>query len=263
MNLKEALEYAGRLARLAGKLQLENWGRTDLAVDTKASAIDLVTTIDRQSEALILRGLQDKFPDHAFLAEESAASGSKLASYRWVIDPLDGTTNYAQGLPIFTVSIALEHNGQAVLGVVYAPVTGELFTALRGEGAYCNGRPLRVSDKAELINSVLATGFPYDVATHGVNNVDYFADLLLRVRGIRRFGSAAYDLACVASGRFDGYWELGLSPWDVAAGCLLVEEAGGVIVPFRTDRKVSLIAGNVKLCELIRQALDCVEQRRG
>ena len=242
-SLEKALESVQGVAREVGRMQRENLGRQDLLMDRKSTSIDIVTEIDRRSEEFIVGFLRKEYPAHAILAEESGESGQE-SEYRWVIDPLDGTTNYAQGLPIFAVSIALEHRGEAILGVVYEPVTDEMFASIRGQGAYCNGQRLQVGRKTELIQCVLATGFPYDLASHPVNNVDYFTGMAPITRAIRRMGAAAYDLACVASGKFDGFWELQLSPWDVAASMLFVREAGGVIIPFRTDRKISIVAGN-------------------
>ena len=242
-SLEKTLESVQGVAREVGRIQRENLGRQDLLMDRKSTSIDIVTEIDRRSEEFIVGFLRKEYPAHAILAEESGESGQE-SEYRWVIDPLDGTTNYAQGLPIFAVSIALEHRGEAILGVVYEPVTDEMFASIRGQGAYCNGQRLQVGRKTELIQCVLATGFPYDIASHPVNNVDYFTGMAPKTRAIRRMGAAAYDLACVASGKFDGFWELQLSPWDVAASMLFVREAGGVIIPFRTDRKISIVAGN-------------------
>ncbi|HWR10109.1 inositol monophosphatase family protein [Sporomusa sp.] len=226
-----------------GKLQQENLGSAKLAFAIKSTAIDIVTEIDKKSEEKIIAFVKEYYPSHAVLAEESGRSEAQ-SDYLWIIDPLDGTTNYAQGLPIFSISIALEYRGQTILGMVYAPVLDELYYAVRGQGAFLNNRPIHVSNKTQLLDSVLATGFPYDVAEHPANNINYFTRLLPKTRAIRRFGSAAYDLASVACGRFDGYWELNLSQWDAAAGILLVEEAGGIVAPFRQDRKVSIIAGN-------------------
>ena len=242
-SLEKASAELQDIARKVGSMQRENLGRRDLIMDRKSTSIDLVTEIDRRSEDIIVGFLRQEYPDHAILAEESGESGQE-SEYRWIIDPLDGTTNYAQGLPIFAVSIALEYRREAVLGIVYEPVTDEMFTAIRGQGAYRNGKRLQVSDKKELIDCVLATGFPYDIATHPVNNIDYFISMATKARAIRRMGSAAYDLACVASGGFDGFWEMSLSPWDAAAAMLVVKEAGGVVWPFRNDRKISIVAGN-------------------
>jgi len=183
------------------------------------------------------------------------------SDYVWIIDPFDGTTNYAQGLPVFSVSIALQYKGETVLGVVYAPVIGQLFTAIKGHGAYLNGERLQVSAKTDLPHCVLATGFPYDIADNPANNVKYFSEIVLKARAVRRMGSAAYDLACVAAGKFDGYWELKLSPWDVAAAVLMVQEAGGTVIPFRNDRGISIIAGNATICQKIYDEIKSIDER--
>ena len=259
VSLDKAMDAMQGIARKVGTMQRENLGRRDLVMDRKSTTIDLVTEIDRASDDLIVGYLHQEYPDHAILAEESGESG-QASEYRWVIDPLDGTTNYAQGLPIFAVSIALEYRKEPVLGIVYEPVTDEMFTAIRGQGAYLNGKRLHIGGKTELIECVLATGFPYDIATHPVNNVDYFIRMAPKARAIRRMGAAAYDLACVASGSFDGFWEMALSPWDAAAATLLVTEAGGVVWPFRTDRKISIVAGNECVSRQMMAVLRQVDQ---
>jgi myo-inositol-1(or 4)-monophosphatase len=195
-------------------------------VHRKSSAVNLVTEIDRGAEALILTALRARFPEHAILAEESGeVAGS--AEYRWVIDPLDGTTNFVHGLPIYAVSIGLLVAGRPTLGVVYDPNLDECFVAERGRGATVNGRPLRVSDTAALDEALLATGFPYNIRETADTNLAEYGAFAVRCRVVRALGSAALGLAWVAAGRLDAYWELRLSPWDVAAGALAVEEAGG------------------------------------
>jgi myo-inositol-1(or 4)-monophosphatase len=193
--------------------------------------INLVTEMDLLSEKIIVDEIERHFPDHAVLAEERPAV-EKTSRFLWIIDPLDGTTNYAHGYPVFSVSIALAREGQIVLGVVYDPTRDELFTAERGKGARLNGRKIRVSSEANLSRSLLATGFPYDLRETTVNNFDHFRHLALRAQAVRRGGSAALDLCYVAAGRFDGYWEMKLGPWDIAAGTLMVAEAGGQITDF-------------------------------
>lgn len=190
--------------------------------------IDLVTEMDRRSEQIVVEHIRQAFPDHGILAEEGARIDS-ASGYLWVIDPLDGTTNYAHGYPQFAVSIGLEHAGEIVLGVVYDPLREELFSALRGEGAFLNGRKIAVSPTATLIRSLLATGFPYDRAVSAVNNLNCFNAMIMACQEIRRNGSAALDLCNLAAGRLDGYWEQKLRPWDVAAGSLIVREAGGAV----------------------------------
>jgi myo-inositol-1(or 4)-monophosphatase len=202
--------------------------------------VNLVTEVDKISEETILEILKKNFPDHAILTEESKEfipENRKLKPvYEWIIDPLDGTTNYAHGLPIYCVSIALEENGKIILGVVYNPNLDELFVAEKGKGAFLScgkiKRRISVSQTTQLSQSLLATGFPYDIRTSKINNLDHFANFYKRAQAVRRGGSAALDLCYLAMGRFDGFWELKLSPWDTAAGSLLVEEAGGKVTDF-------------------------------
>jgi myo-inositol-1(or 4)-monophosphatase len=225
------LGVAEEIARDAGRLLLERVGRP-LEVRKKGEA-DLVTEADRASEALILRRLRDAFPSHAILSEEAGgAARSTGATPLWVVDPLDGTTNYAHGLPIWSVSIACLIRGQPVVGVVFDPSRAECFSAMRGGGAHLAGRPIRVSSEGTLSEAFLVTGFPYDVRTDSVDNLDHFARFIKASRAVRRLGSAAIDLAYVACGRFDGFWEMKIEVWDMAAGSLIVEEAGGVVRDF-------------------------------
>jgi len=177
---------------------------------------------------LIIDSIKRNFPDHGILSEESPAI-TGTGKLRWIIDPLDGTTNYSHGYPVFCVSIALENEGVIVLGVIYDPMREDMFVAVRGKGAYLNNKKLKVSSVKNISRSLLATGFPYDIRESKENNLDYFNAMAVKVQAIRRAGSAALDLAYLAAGRFDGFWELKLKPWDTAAGCLMVEEAGGVI----------------------------------
>lgn len=197
-------------------------------VDFKG-AIDLVTEMDRKVERFIGRELARAFPDHDLLAEEAQGNLASGSEFRWVVDPLDGTTNYAHGLPIYSVSMALEHRGKIVVGVVYQPALDELFSAQIGRGARLNGKRIAVSSKTRLEHSLLVTGFPYDMHTTRDDNLKYFGLFCKRARAVRRLGSAALDLCYVACGRFDGYWEMKLSPWDVAAGSLIATEAGAKI----------------------------------
>jgi len=222
----EILELAQRLAREAGKIQRERY-ETDIAVHTKGSAINLVTEVDHACEALIIGALARERSDDAVLAEEGGGEDRPGAAWRWVIDPLDGTTNYAHGYPRFCVSIGVEHHDVRTVGVVYDPLLDEMYSAVRGEGATLNGRSIRVSEQTELGHSLIATGFAYDVQRSPEDNLDHFAAVIKQARAVRRDGAAALDLCYVAAGRFDGFWELKLHPWDVAAGLLIVEEAGG------------------------------------
>ncbi len=219
-------EFAVSTAKEAGQL-LKNQLSIPHTIDYKGR-INLVTEADRMSEALILERIQQHFPGHSILAEESPER-DQSPEYRWIIDPLDGTTNYAHGYPVFCVSIALEQDQRIVVGVVYNPMLDELFLAEEGRGAWLNGRRIQVSDSDDLSRSLLATGFPYDIRESELNNLNHFNSLVMEAQAIRRAGSAALDMAYVAAGRFDGFWELKLMPWDTAAASLLVREAGGSI----------------------------------
>jgi myo-inositol-1(or 4)-monophosphatase len=212
----------------AGAMQLAGAG--DLHVEKKG-AIDLVTEIDRQVEQMFRALIAERFPEHAVLAEEFEARGDREreSRYCWVFDPVDGTTNYAHGLPIFCCAASLEIDGQPAIAAVYDPSRRELFTAEKGAGAWLNGAPMRVSTAATLIDSLLCTGFPYTVHENPDELVALFGEFLKHARAVRRLGSAAIDLCYVAAGRLDGFWEAHLNPWDVSAGALLVTEAGGQV----------------------------------
>lgn len=225
------LELAIRAAREAGALLLDGLGRR-IEVSHKGP-IDLVTEVDLASEALITDLISTHYPRHAILAEEEGAMGAAPgAEYRWLVDPLDGTTNYAHGYPCFCVSIAVERRGEVVVGVVYDPTRDELFVAEKGAGARLNNRAVRVSDTAPLAASLLVTGFPYAISEQEFTNLGHFHDFSLHGQAVRRDGSAALDLCYVSCGRFDGFWELALKPWDTAAGTLIVTEAGGRVTGF-------------------------------
>jgi myo-inositol-1(or 4)-monophosphatase len=221
------LNFAIQTARDAGRILGEKFGRK-IQISNKG-AIDLVTEADLASEKLIVERIQTYYPRHSILAEESGstvAAGPEKSDFRWIVDPLDGTTNYAHGYPCFCVSIGLEHQGQLVIGVIYDPIRDELFSAERGQGATLNGRRIRVSEVDQLSVALLCTGFPYDVRDRG-DFARHFSNFIMHSQGVRRDGSAAMDMASVACGRFEGFWEEGLHPWDVAAGIVIVEEAGG------------------------------------
>lgn len=256
------VELAIDVARSAGKVLLDLYER-DLHLETKSSAIDLVTEADRRAERLILDRIRSAYPRHAVISEESGqvSEGDDLL---WLIDPLDGTTNFAHTFPQFGVSIALYEGLRPALGVVHDPLRGETFAAVRGEGAWMSSRrhprrELRVTGRTNLSTCLLATGFHYSRASVQQDNVEEFGRMIGKVRGIRRAGSAALDLAYVAAGRLDGFWEYHLAPWDTAAGAVLVAEAGGVLR--RLDGspwdpwQPNIVAANAKLLEVMREAL--------
>jgi len=219
--------FAIETVRDAGQILLEKFGRK-IKISKKGD-IDLVTEADLASEALIIERIRSYYPKHSILAEES---GNAVViggdSWKWIIDPLDGTTNYAHGYPCFCVTIALEHEGEIVLGVTFDPTRNELFAAEKSRGATLNGKPIRISETGSIADSLIVTGFPYDFKDRP-QFARHLTSFLLESRGIRRDGSAAIDMAYVACGRYDGFWEEGLNPWDVAAGKLLIEEAGGIV----------------------------------
>ena len=223
------LDFAIRLAQDAGRLLRDRFG-TRIDVSHKG-AINLVTDVDLASEQLIRDSIANHYPRHEVLAEEGGL-GETRSEYRWIIDPLDGTTNYAHSYPVFCVSIALEYRGETLLGVVYDPMRDELFTAERGAGAALNHKPIRVSETPELMQSLLSTGFPYDIRTSRLTNLDHWSNFAMNAQALRRDGAAALDLCYVACGRHDGFWELNLSAWDMAAGALIVTEAGGQVTDF-------------------------------
>ncbi|HUI11785.1 MAG TPA: inositol monophosphatase family protein [Bacteroidota bacterium] len=226
------IDLAIEAAVEAGKFLRSSIGNVR-AIETKAGEErNLVSEIDRGSEERIIGMIRSRYPDHGILAEEGGGGG-KRGEYTWIIDPLDGTTNFLHGLPVFSVTIGIEHRGEIVAGVVYDPNLDILYCAEKGSGAYMNGRRMRASRTSELINSLLMTGFPYDIAQNPAHAVEHFVEFLMAARGIRRFGSAALDLCYVAAGRLDGFWEVNLHPWDMAAGVLLVTEAGGTVSDFQ------------------------------
>lgn len=228
------LAVAVEAALAAGRLQLQYF-RREIEI-RKKGVIDLVTEADIAVEQDIRARIERYFPTHVFLGEEAAQSGpSSPSAHRWIVDPIDGTTNFAHGLPLFCVSIALEIEHRVDVGVVYVPVLDELFTAERGEGTRLNGQRIRVTQQSSLVDSLLVTGFPPQATEAQAEQVAIFGEFLSRARAVRRLGSAALDLAYVAAGRFDGFWERSLHAWDVAAGALLVEEAGGRVTGFNDN----------------------------
>lgn len=251
------LQTAIDAATEAGKYLRKSGGK-ELTVEQKSSSIDPVTQIDKETEKIIVDIIKRTYPGHGILGEEGGKSDD-VSEYRWIIDPLDGTVNYTHGLPIYCVSIGVEHNGTLVAGVVYDPNNDELYTAERGGGAFLNDKRIHVSGTEKLIESILITGFPYDIHDNPDFTIERFSDFLMEAQAIRRLGSAAIDLCFIAAGRGDGFWEAFIKPWDIAAGILLVEEAGGTVTDF-TGKPVTadsprILATNGKIHDAMLRVL--------
>jgi myo-inositol-1(or 4)-monophosphatase len=252
------VNIAIRAARRAGELMIRQINQLEALKVTEKGRNEFVTQVDEAAEAAIIEVIRDHYPEHSILAEESGSSGEH--EYQWVIDPLDGTTNYVHGFPVFSVSIAVMRAGELEHGVVYDPLRQEIFSASRGQGAQLDGRKIRVSKRTHLQQSLIATGFPYRA---NLKHIDSYLEMLravmLETVGIRRPGSAALDLCYVAAGRVDGFWELGLSKWDIAAGALIIREAGGRISDFRgTDGYLdsgNVVTGNPKIYAALSKLL--------
>lgn len=246
------LNTAIKAARRAGGIITLAAQNLDLLHVSRKAHSDFVSEVDSKAEDTIINILLEAYPNHSILAEESGATGDQNKSeYQWIIDPLDGTTNFLHGFPQYSVSIALKHRGVLTQAVVYDPAGNELFTASRGRGAYLNDHRLRVSKCNQFSESLIGTGLPFRVFTHMDTYLAMLKDIIPRVAGIRRPGSAALDLAYVAAGRYDGFWELQLAPWDIAAGCLLITEAGGLVGDLEGNdtymESGNIIAGNPKI----------------
>ncbi len=254
------LTIAVKAARRAGGIINRASQNLDLLNVTRKSHSDFVSEVDGAAEEAIIKVLLDTYPDHAILAEESGTRGDQEKSeYQWIIDPLDGTTNFLHGFPKYGVSIALMHRGVLNQAVVYDPTSNDLFVASRGRGAYLNDQRIRVSKRTRLADSLIGTGFPFREFSHIDAYLSIFKDLIPRTVGIRRPGSAALDLAYVAAGRYDGFWEIGLSPWDIAAGCLLITEAGGLVGDLEGNdtqlQSGNIVAGNPKVFGQLLQVI--------
>ncbi|MCC7136217.1 MAG: inositol monophosphatase [Nitrosomonas sp.] len=246
------LNIAVKAARRAGSIITRAAMNLERLTITRKAHSDFVSEVDRAAEEAIIKILLDAYPDHSILAEESGKSGQVGKSeYQWIIDPLDGTTNFLHDFPKYCVSIALLHRGVLSQAVIYDPVSDELFTASRGGGAFLNDHRIRVSKRIQLGESLIGTGFPFRDFTHMEAYLAMFKDLIPKAAGIRRPGSAALDLAYVAAGRYDGFWEAGLAPWDIAAGCLLILEAGGMVSDLEGNgqylKSGQVVAGNPKI----------------
>ena len=252
------LQAAVAAGQEAGALLLQ-YAEAGFRIEYK-NPINLVTDADRAAEQCVIDRIKARFPTHRFLAEERGRLEEAQSPYLWIIDPLDGTTNFAHGYPAFCVSIGLEYEGRCVLGVIFDPSRNELFTAIEHRGARLNGRSLHVSDTATLDSSLLVTGFAYDIRETPRNNLDHFAKFSLKAQGLRRTGSAALDLCYVAAGRFDGFWEVRLNPWDMAAGSVIVQEAGGRLSDFSgKDLSIygqELVASNGRIHEAMLAVLN-------
>jgi len=252
------VNIAIRAARRAGELMIRQLNQLESLQVAEKGRNEFVTQVDQAAEAAVIEVIRDHYPDHAILAEESGSQGEH--EYQWIIDPLDGTTNYIHGFPVFCVSIAVAQAGELQHGVVYDPLRQEIFSASRGQGAQLDGRKIRVSKRTSLRQSLIATGFPYRM---NLEHIDRYLGMLRAVMldsaGVRRPGSAALDLCYVAAGRVDGFWELGLSKWDIAAGALIIREAGGRISDFRgTDGYLesgNVVAGNPKVYAALSRLL--------
>jgi myo-inositol-1(or 4)-monophosphatase len=267
------LETAKQIALEAGALLKEGQDK-GFSLERKSTSIDLVTEYDQMAETLVVGHLTKAYPDHGIVAEEGSSRECRSSEgYRWYIDPLDGTNNFAHNIPHFSVSIALFKEDQPEVGVIYDPMRDELFWAQRGQGAYLNGSPLKVSTPDRVGDSILSSGFPYDRHTDSVDNLAQLAAFIKNCQGFRRFGSCALDHAYVAAGRYDGFWEFKLSPWDVAAGILLVQEAGGTVtridgspVGYLTERNHLVTSNGLiheEMLELLKPTLTAAHVRTG
>lgn len=264
INPDKILNAAVRAANAAGEILMEGLDKT-IKIDYKGK-IDIVTEIDLSSQKCILNILKTEFPDHVMIAEEQENQSYSEERFVWLIDPLDGTTNYAHGYRCFAVSIAFLINNVPCVGVVYDPWGDELFSAILGRGAFVNNSPIRVTLESDLDRSLLVTGFPYDVRDAQINNLGLFNHFVVRAQAVRRDGSAALDLAYTAAGRFDGFWELKLHPWDLAAGALLVQEAGGKVSTFTGEKfhpeVFDLLATNGKIHERMVKEMSAVPREK-
>lgn len=251
------LNIAVKAARRAGNLIHRAADNIDHLTVTKKANADYVSEVDRTAEQTIIRTILEAYPHHAILAEESGAQGE--SEFIWIIDPLDGTTNFLHGFPQYSVSIALQQNGVLMQGVIYDPIKNDLFTATRGRGAYLNDKRIRVSKRDVLADSLIGTGFPYSKMDHLDAYLSILREVIQKSAGLRRPGSAALDLAYTAAGRYDGFFETGLKPWDIAAGCLLITEAGGMVGDLQGNESYlssgHICAGNPKIFSQLLQLM--------
>ncbi len=254
--MSDTLEAVEVIARQAGAVLMEGYG--NVRHIQQKGVIDLVTEFDKRSEELIISFIQKQFPDHAILAEESGHNKT-ISEYQWVIDPLDGTTNFAHGIPIFAVTIGLLKSNSPVVGVAYDPFRNEMFSAELGQGATLNDRPIHASSQTDLGHAAISTGFPYDLRTNPRNNLAQFVQFQLRTQTVRHLGCASLDCSWTAMGRLDGYWEFGVKPWDIGAGALIVREAGGCVTSTDGDEnflsKETILVSNTILHEQMLRVL--------
>lgn len=249
-NIKEHIE---EWVRIAGQKQIEALDR-ELIVNQKSSDIDLVTEMDEWTDEFLRTKIKEYYPSHAMLTEETGEHEGD-SDYKWVIDPIDGTANFVHKFPLFCISVAVKYKTETVIGVVYIPKLDEMYTAIRGEGSYLNGRRINVSNIDRLSKAVVATGFPYDKGVDSNNNIDNFNRIITKIGGIRRTGSAAIDLCQVAAGRFEGYWELKINPWDFEAGLILIEEAGGRVFTSKMEKGYFVLVGNIAIYQQLKEIL--------
>ncbi|MCX6136341.1 MAG: inositol monophosphatase family protein [Ignavibacteriales bacterium] len=253
------IQTAIEASREAGAYLVSHLGKIKTIERKKGQETNLVTEIDKESERMIVSRIHASYPEHAILGEEGGRLDTD-SEYCWVIDPLDGTTNYTHSFPIFSVSIGIQHRGKLIGGVVFDPIADELFSAEEGSGSFLNGTRLHVSETDTLINSLLVTGFPYNVRENPFNVVQHFQQFLMEAQGVRRLGSAALDLCYVAAGRLDGYWEVTLQPWDKAAGIVIVQEAGGTVTDFHGKptnfQNPNTLASNGKIHSLMLAVIE-------
>lgn len=260
---KELLNSAIEWAKEVGKIQKEKLN-TQINIESKSQDINLVTEVDQESEQLIKEKIEKKYPNHSILAEETGKE-EKNSQFTWIIDPIDGTINYAHKFPIYCTSIALKHKKNIIIGCVHVPTFNDTYTAIKNNGAYKNGSPILVSNKKELDKAVIATGFPYDRKISERDNLDNLKRIIKKVGGIRRIGTAAFELCMVASGVFDGYWEIKMNPWDVAAGILIVKEAGGKALNLQKEEIETdsfVVAGNNKISNKIVKEISQIKTKQ-
>lgn len=255
IDLEKALVTVKKIAVNVGKMQKEKLKKKNFKINTKSTISDLVTEIDLLSEEMIRSEIKKSYPKHNIKGEESDFE-DKESDYTWVIDPLDGSNNYANSYPIYCVSIALQYKNEEVIGVIYVPEFNEIYSAIKGKGAFKSGTSIQISNKTSLQQSLIATGFPYDKKKSTLDNLAPFNKILKKVRGVRRSGSAAFDLVTVAAAKIDAFWEFKLKEWDYAAGKLLVKEAGGEIYQTKIEGAPLLIAGNEVLVNELRAIIE-------